>query len=320
MSSKTLRLLLVSAFSLLLGLFWIYLAAVSLGIIADNSTPYTLDWLNLLIHPASSDIEADTRSDDAAPSLAFEESAMQTEDSRLSHTTLGFSNQTSTTEQTVSQIFVVSLPHRSDRRLGMERLRRAVMLNWTYIDAVSGGSPIVEHVIRQVSTNRAMQTKDGAFPKEFSWPADLDIYSSLLHDSLHSNFSGTVSLRSLSDTFDSRMARGNTKLDFLDPPLTCAIGNSTAGVPYNDDLPPYLLLTAPKLACWYSHLQVLARVAEDHADINTPDDNAISLILEDDVDMERDIRERLSLVRTELPAHWDMLFLGAFWLVFSPVR
>ena len=50
-------------------------------------------------------------------------------------------------------------------------------------------------------------------------------------------------------------------------------------------LPEYLLLTESGVACWLGHLDVIHRIANAHV----PDAPGFSTILEDDVDMERDV-------------------------------
>ena len=72
-----------------------------------------------------------------------------------------------------------------------------------------------------------------------------------------------------------------------------------------------MLLTTAKLACWFSHLQVISRIARAESQ-NYAHESCmkVSLILEDDVDMELDIRERLEATWEILPKDWDILFIG----------
>jgi GR25 family glycosyltransferase involved in LPS biosynthesis len=84
-------------------------------------------------------------------------------------------------------------------------------------------------------------------------------------------------------------------------PLACASGNnvSAASLP---NLPPYRRLTPAKVACWYSHLQTIREIANGK-------DEAV-LILEDDVDIERDVKRRLRALLDALPDDWDIVYLG----------
>ncbi|KAF8143308.1 hypothetical protein K438DRAFT_1994029 [Mycena galopus ATCC 62051] len=72
-------------------------------------------------------------------------------------------------------------------------------------------------------------------------------------------------------------------------------------VPDSDFKPP---LT--RIACWHSHLSAIQR-ASTHAR------DKAALILEDDVDMEADIKEQLSSIWSLLPSDSDIVFLGHCW-------
>ena len=84
-------------------------------------------------------------------------------------------------------------------------------------------------------------------------------------------------------------------------PLACASGNdvSAALLP---NLPLHRRLTPAKVACWYSHLQTIREIANGK-------DEAV-LILEDDVDIERDVKWRLRALLGALPNDWDIVYLG----------
>jgi hypothetical protein len=94
------------------------------------------------------------------------------------------------------------------------------------------------------------------------------------------------------------------------PFVPCMIKNFT--FPFSQDLerstaiPPHKILTSARVACWYSHLEAIQRVA------NSPDHHAeeAAIILEDDVDMESTSRNSSSVLWAYLPRHWDIVFLG----------
>ncbi|KAE9389983.1 hypothetical protein BT96DRAFT_926178 [Gymnopus androsaceus JB14] len=80
-----------------------------------------------------------------------------------------------------------------------------------------------------------------------------------------------------------------------------------------------LFLTPARVACWYSHLMVLRRIVERNNAYyelspgrNTSNEH-ISVIFEDDIDMEKDIRQRLARIWHVLPSDWDIVFLGHCW-------
>jgi GR25 family glycosyltransferase involved in LPS biosynthesis len=89
-------------------------------------------------------------------------------------------------------------------------------------------------------------------------------------------------------------------------PMLCATKNDTVA-PYEPNLPEFLIITPSRIACWYSHLSVIEKVANDGS---LKDDDAV-IVLEDDVDMEWNIHERLRHVWTYLPKDWDIVYLGA---------
>ncbi|EMD41462.1 hypothetical protein CERSUDRAFT_90028 [Gelatoporia subvermispora B] len=106
-------------------------------------------------------------------------------------------------------------------------------------------------------------------------------------------------------------------------PLTCAIRNYVTGRSWVPSTPAYMILSPAKVACWFSHLQVLRLIADDTASPatwNNTDNQSketqnddVTIILEDDIDMERDIEERLKTVWSALPPQWDIVFLGHCW-------
>jgi hypothetical protein len=73
-------------------------------------------------------------------------------------------------------------------------------------------------------------------------------------------------------------------------------------------LPEYLLLTESRVACWLGHLNLIHQIANAHI----PDASGFSIILEDDVDMERDTDQQIKRLWPHLPADWDIVFLGAY--------
>ncbi|KAI0085695.1 hypothetical protein BDY19DRAFT_996593 [Irpex rosettiformis] len=216
-----------------------------------------------------------------------------------------------------SDIYVISLPYRVDRRVGMDRVRQVVGLNWTYFDAVTADSAPVAAIVEQAMKNRTERSENPWYPSEFSWPASL-----LLPEALNPYEGSTPSavsvFPSVSHTISSReIWRDSVGSEDLElPPLTCATGNKTSGPPYHRALPSYLLLTPPKIACWYSHALLLQRILEnsiDAAERNKTAGGDAFLILEDDIDVERDFNAQVQEIWSLLPSDWDMVFLGHCW-------
>lgn len=84
-------------------------------------------------------------------------------------------------------------------------------------------------------------------------------------------------------------------------PLACASGNNVLAT-FSPDLPLYKRLTAAKVACWYSHFQTIRKIADGN--------DETALVLEDDIDIERDVKRRLQSLMGALPIDWDILYLG----------
>ncbi|KAK0446527.1 uncharacterized protein EV420DRAFT_892284 [Desarmillaria tabescens] len=199
-----------------------------------------------------------------------------------------------------SKIFVVSLPRRHDRREQMERLRSYLGLQWTYWDAVEAEderiSTILDKVysLRSEAANLSIDTISERIRLPFQWPSNIDTLA-------RSN----VSLAAAEASFWTLPPSSSfAKQDTTRPPLTCAIADFTI-LPYAD-ASEHKILNAPRVACWDSHLSVIKEIAK-------LEKGTFGVILEDDVDLEKDIRRRLNRVWTYLPEDWDMVHLGHCW-------
>ena len=174
----------------------------------------------------------------------------------------------------------------------MEQLRYTLGLDFAYVNGTEADEDTVQRIMKHVSALRTLEGFHGAnfsLSTAFEWPQDVDGF-------VESEFPLD---RQGSDLWLS----DDTK--FSDSPsheaLTCASGNSTLE-PYSPQTPPYRLLTKERLACWHSHWRVIRLIAGAQDDV--------SLVFEDDIDMELDIRQRLLGVWSSLPSTWDIVFLG----------
>ncbi|KAK7468278.1 hypothetical protein VKT23_002788 [Stygiomarasmius scandens] len=234
-------------------------------------------------------------------------------------------------------IYVVSLPGRPDRRAEMELLRTYMGMEWNYINATSREEQVVERIIRNVRKLRQdavlksldivmrQQEADKFSPVKlpFQWPSNLDVEYDIpdLDDASYLDDSSPDSAKFYTD---------NTLDDFpslySQDPLVVAMKDFLL-TPSHPDVPKWKILTKSRIACWHSHLQVIRRiVASQDSGLRTDLDrtfgvedgmksrnNGISIILEDDIDMEADIRQRLDSVWSLLPIDWDIVFLGHCW-------
>ena len=254
------------------------------------------------------------------------------------------------------KIYVLSLPRRADRRRSMERLRQTLGLHWTYLDALDADMDPITNIhahIRSRRTEIEQEVANGVLDDTFQWPdaslIDTAAYSGLplgLADSDYWSLRHPLSLLEddmLEVTRDPSVAKILTPvLGFAHPevlvypldtpslhdsspplePLTCASKNHVTGPPFDASLPGYMLLTSAKIACWRSHLEIIRKVAEGGESGKSMDDSqagAVAVVLEDDVDMERDIHARLREVWGLLPSEWDIVFLGDLYCVVLPV-
>lgn len=223
----------------------------------------------------------------------------------------------------VSRIYVISLPRRTDRRLQMDRLRDALHLNWTYRDACEANASVVTTILRQVHVLRGQlmpQPKPGdarmqhVIVSAFDWPHDLEDTICSPAETLQPSGADLWTLPSSNALSDLDVAAeladpyAFTRLPSVRPsavseptPLACASGNNVSATSH-PKLPLYRHLTAAKVACWYSHLQTIREIANGK--------DGTVLVLEDDIDIEWDVKKRLQALLVALPNDWDIVYLG----------
>ncbi|KAG8220694.1 hypothetical protein J3R82DRAFT_2986 [Butyriboletus roseoflavus] len=207
-------------------------------------------------------------------------------------------------------IYVISLADRQDRREQMEFLRTIQDLTWTVIDAVPGNATLVNRILDWVARHRTESKKMGMLG--FHWPEEIEALS----------VSPGPLKQSGSDTWAETSPSSKPKSSKVDPltysTLPCAIEDNA--IPkFTNDTPEWMVLSPAKVACWHSHISAIRRFVEgqDSHDHRRGDD--VAVILEDDIDMEKDISTRLSQVWAFLPAGWDIVFLGTWDDVIMPM-
>lgn len=89
-------------------------------------------------------------------------------------------------------------------------------------------------------------------------------------------------------------------------PLTCNKRNYDMPDFSPGSIPEHMRLTPARVACWHSHLSVI----HQHANAALSGADSVALILEDDIDMEKDIVDQMKSLWSDLPDDWDMVFLG----------
>ena len=206
-----------------------------------------------------------------------------------------------------SSITILSLPTRMDRRQDMNTLRLLLGLpesEWKYTDAVASTEKRILPVLEWVKYVRStMDPKPSITPEHrFSWPDEKEIDRLVQSDA-------TLDLWDTHpwvSPFGKKLGSGSNWA--AHPPFVpCMVKDFTFPFPRDPErtipVPPHKILTSARVACWYSHLEAIQRVANQHGE-------ETAIILEDDVDMESDITEQLGLLWEDLPRHWDIVFLG----------
>lgn len=207
-----------------------------------------------------------------------------------------------------SKIFVVSLPSRNDRREQMKHLLSVLNLQWSYVDAVSSTNVAVDTIMRTTRRRRAFTKKS-----TFRWPKDINAVSSTTGLIPRAGSELWTSLDSQDSSHPQNVSpppRNNSGASLAsEESLTCAVEDDK--IPdHSPNLPHHKILTLAKVAVWESHLSTIRKSAEDTSmDANIYGEH-VSIILEDDIDMEWDIHDRIAGVWPLLPKGWDAVFLG----------
>ena len=202
-----------------------------------------------------------------------------------------------------THIYVISLDSRQDRREQMEFLRTIQDLAWTVVDAVPANAMLINRILDWVALHRVESRKPGT--SAFRWPEEINAFS-ISHEPLK---------QSGSDTWTETSPPSKPKSGKFGPStyssLPCAIEDDSIPT-FANDTPEWMVLSPAKVACWHSHISAIRQFVErqDSPDHRRGDD--VAIILEDDIDMEKDISSRVSRVWTFLPAGWDIVFLGTY--------
>jgi len=210
---------------------------------------------------------------------------------------------TSATLGVARRLYVLTLPARKDRRIRMEALRKALGLRWTYVDGLQSTNELTQRIWEWVLRVRYGQPNilsdhdpsSGHPPPgtvKFSWPDDVD---QLALSSEPIDFWSNTVWSAPADVLNFMPYR----------PTGCAVQNYRI-LNFNSSLPEHLVLSRARIACWYSHISVIHSIANN----KDQDLDSAYVILEDDIDMEKDAVQRLRILWNSLPKDWDMVFLG----------
>ncbi|KAG1775109.1 hypothetical protein EV702DRAFT_1280213 [Suillus placidus] len=201
-----------------------------------------------------------------------------------------------------SEVYLISLPWRQDRRQQMEHLQASKEISWTVVDALDPSDIAIGHIFERIVSQRSLQPSKGHRDDVFRWPADINAIAA------STEYLGTSGsdLWASADTQDNKHTTSSSRSIY--PNVTCATHDHS--VPsFKPSLPDWMILTAPKISCWYSHVSAVRQFTD--RENTTPED--VAVFLEDDIDMEKDIDIRMRHVWPSLPHGWDMVFLGHCW-------
>ena len=202
-----------------------------------------------------------------------------------------------------AQIYVISLADRPDRREQMELLRTIQGLTWTVIDAIPGNASLVRRILDWVTLQRAEGKKTGA--PGFRWPEEINAFSAS-HTPLTPSGSDTWA-----DTSPHSKQKTGKSAPLAHASLSCAIEDDLIPT-FTNSTPAWMVLSPAKIACWHSHVSAIRRFVDGQGVHGHHREGDVAVILEDDIDMEKDISIRLSQVWAFLPDGWDIVFLGTW--------
>jgi len=190
-----------------------------------------------------------------------------------------------------SKIYVISLKTREDRREKMEQMRQALRLEWDYLDA----TPKNDQSLSRIS-ERVRDTRERYFNKNtrFAWPPDTDGRSAALNGSDFWMLPPTDPRSSDAQHPLPPPPNPDTRPNLYCDAREMEIPQENRRLPLNEG----------RLACWSSHVTAISKLA-----IELPP-KGYGVILEDDIDFEWDIDQKMAMFVNALPEDWDMLLLG----------
>jgi GR25 family glycosyltransferase involved in LPS biosynthesis len=182
-----------------------------------------------------------------------------------------------------SEVYLISLSWRQDRRQQMEHLQASKEINWTVIDALDPSDIAISHIFERIISQRLPQPSKGHgddLGSAFNWPADINAIAASTE---YFEASGS-DLWTSADTQGIRNATSSSLSVSPHPNVTCATQDHS--VPsFKPSLPDWMT----KISCWYSHVSAIRKFIDK---VNaTPED--VAVFLEDDINMEKDIEIRM---------------------------
>lgn len=239
---------------------------------------------------------------------------------------------------TFDHIYVLSLPHRTDRRSRMNKIARALGFQFTFVDATNKDSPIIGWIAERVKEIRDRKLKilapllgkpeseiggmgtgslwlKGDDPKiGLTFPDLTTLDDRWTIDNLRAAIldkgSDTDEVEGLESNYSGEKVvdwvtylESTDKLDLLKPNdphvnVTELLHDPVEPLPARQ-------VNEGVVATWYSQTRVWKKMVQNK--------DKSALILEDDVDIEWDIERIWPNVERSLPKDWEVVFLGHCW-------
>ena len=199
-----------------------------------------------------------------------------------------------------SNIFVISLRRRPDRRSDMLKLADVMHLDFTWVDAIGADDPHIDLIMQCVRAQRYLESLPSFKPGSFK-----DVFTQSAPDGLFGSDLWTLNASDPRAAQETNVLSVSRNLVDKDDPIPCTKGSPFRPLAVSPDKPgKTTVLSRPMVACWHSHLQVIRRI------VRAPE-NRVSIIFEDDIDLEWDVETRLVALWPFLPQDWDIVFLGS---------
>ena len=195
-----------------------------------------------------------------------------------------------------SEVFVLSLPRRLDRRMSMDALSHALNFSFVYVDGVEAADARIDQILRVLRLERhafrqkSLETTGVLNLEEPAGADDLDGVD------LSSNLMTSLDI----------VPDGELESDQL-LNLPCATPEDPFPLPLDMTelglFPPWRILSRGMIACWVGHLNIMRQIVKSQLEV--------AIVLEDDVDLEYDVSQRLIDMWPALPRDgWDIVMLG----------
>lgn len=215
-----------------------------------------------------------------------------------------------------SRVYVLTLPHRTDRRATMERIAAALGIEVTFVDAVTKDSPVIGWIAERAAEVRQLKRK--AMAEHMGVDESRVGGSPSVWLSLDASKGGSRSNQGpLRDITFPSLAKaefgGRDWVSHLWDPKTDHSTlrprdphfNVTEAMRDPLEQKPLQQVSLATLSTFYNHVRLLR-------DMDAKGD-ATALVLEDDVDVEWDIERRWKTMLARLPRDWEAVFLGHCW-------